>query len=363
MAPRAVTLDDLRRHAVARSLFRPTTLPAAIRRLGFVQADPIRAPARAQDLTLRHRVADYRAGDLERRYPRLPVEEDMLLNYGFLPREHLALLHPRTPRHAWTADETRRAADVLAFVREHGASHPRDVQAAFEHGRSRNAWGGESNAVTLLLEHMHYRGLLRVVRRDAGVRVYAAVEHAADPRPADERARALLALVVSKYAPLPSRSLGLLARMLVAGAPQLRAGLQQALADARRTLPGATVDGEAWFWPDGERPASARHRVDEALRLLAPFDPIVWDRPRFERLWGWPYRFEAYTPAARRRFGHYALPMLWHDRVIGWATVAVRDGVPQASVGHAGPAPRGAAFRRALDDELARLHDFLQPRP
>ena len=50
------SLEDLRRYAVARSLFTPTTLPAAIRRLGFVQADPIRAPARAQDLTLRHRV-------------------------------------------------------------------------------------------------------------------------------------------------------------------------------------------------------------------------------------------------------------------------------------------------------------------
>ncbi len=70
----AVTLAGLRQHALARSLFQPTTLPRAIARLGFVQADPIRAPARAQDLTLRHRVAGYRAGDLEARYPRLAVE-------------------------------------------------------------------------------------------------------------------------------------------------------------------------------------------------------------------------------------------------------------------------------------------------
>ena len=93
--PAETSLDDLRRYAVARTLFRPTTLPGAIRRLGFVQADPIRAPARAQDLTLRHRVKDYRAGDLEDRYTRLAVEEDCLVNYGFLPREHLALMHPR----------------------------------------------------------------------------------------------------------------------------------------------------------------------------------------------------------------------------------------------------------------------------
>src|SRR2546427_13090304 len=50
------------------------------------------SPARAQDLTLRHRVKDYRAGDLERRYARLPIDEDCLVNYGFLPSEHLALM-------------------------------------------------------------------------------------------------------------------------------------------------------------------------------------------------------------------------------------------------------------------------------
>ena len=60
----------------------------AIDRLAFVQADPIRAPARAQDLTLRHRVRNYRAGDLERRYAALGVEEDHFINYGFLPRTY-----------------------------------------------------------------------------------------------------------------------------------------------------------------------------------------------------------------------------------------------------------------------------------
>jgi uncharacterized protein YcaQ len=67
-----VTLVALRRFAVARSLFAPVSLQQAIDRLGFVQADPIRAPARAQDLTLRHRVSGYRAGDLERQYASTP---------------------------------------------------------------------------------------------------------------------------------------------------------------------------------------------------------------------------------------------------------------------------------------------------
>src|SRR6266404_8750085 len=90
-----ITLDDLRRFAVTQSLFKPTTLKRALDRLGFVQADPIRAPARAQDLMLRHRVKDYRAGDLERQYEKLGVEEDFFVNYGFVTSAIHALMHPR----------------------------------------------------------------------------------------------------------------------------------------------------------------------------------------------------------------------------------------------------------------------------
>jgi len=92
---RPITSDDLRRFAVARSLFPPTTLRRAIARMRFVQADPIRAPARAQDLILRHRVKDYRAGDLERNYVSLGIEEDTFVNYGFVTRELQTLMHPR----------------------------------------------------------------------------------------------------------------------------------------------------------------------------------------------------------------------------------------------------------------------------
>ena len=80
MAGAALTTDALRRHAIARSLFAPQALPAAVRRLGFVQADPLRAPARAQDLILFQRVRGYRAGDLERGYERLGLEEDAFVN-------------------------------------------------------------------------------------------------------------------------------------------------------------------------------------------------------------------------------------------------------------------------------------------
>ena len=113
-----ITLDHLRRYAVARSLFKPTTLKGAFQRIGFVQADPIRAPARAQDLILRHRAKDYHAGDLERLYSKLEIEEDFFVVYGFMTKSIQALMHPRSdagvpaegpPRMACRAQETRAA--------------------------------------------------------------------------------------------------------------------------------------------------------------------------------------------------------------------------------------------------------------
>ena len=98
------------------------------------------------------------------------------------------------------------------------------------------------------------------------------------------------------------------------------------------------------------------------VRLLAPFDPVVWDRRRFELLWGWTYRFEAYTPAHRRKLGYYALPLLWHDRVIGWGNLSLRDGALASEFGYvADKAPRDAAFKAGLDAELARMQAFLVP--
>ena len=363
MNPRSPTLDDLRRHALARSLFRPTTLPQALRRLGFVQADPIRAPARAQDLTLRQRVADYRAGDLERRYPRLAIEEDYFVNYGFLPRETHHLMHPRTPRSGWTRGQKARAEAVLAFVRERGAVHPREVDAHFAHGKVRNWFGGSSNASTQILDGLHYRGLLRVARRDGGVRVYAL----RDPRPGtanpDRAMDALVDVILAKYAPLPERSLSELVHHVRYGAPQWADLRRPALQRMLARTPHADVDGVRWRWPAGEDPGSRRHRVDERVRLLAPFDPVVWDRRRFELFWGWAYRFEAYTPAARRVRGYYALPLVWRDRVIGWGNLGWDGRQLRPGLGFvAGKAPREPAFRAALDDELGRIETFLQPR-
>jgi uncharacterized protein YcaQ len=357
----ALTLETLRRYAIARTLFKPTTLPKAIARLGFVQADPIRAPARAQDLTLRHRVLDYRAGDLERRYARLGIEEDFFVNYGFMPQATHRLMHPRTARSVWTPARRVLALAVLEFVREHGVVHPRVVDAHFAHGKARNWFGGSGNASTQLLDEMHYRGLVRIARREGGVRLYASREdHAPAPDPA-AAFDALLDVVVHKYAPLPGASLGQLASLLVRGAPQWGGDRNAALKRAKARLASARVGGVDWYWPAAENPASKRHAPRDEVRLLAPFDPVVWDRRRFELMWGWAYRFEAYTPAPKRVRGYYALPLLWREQVIGWGNLSVVDGELISAFGYqSGRAPREPAFRSALDDELTRLRTFLR---
>lgn len=356
-----ITLAQLRRHAIARSLFTPTTLGRAIHKLGFVQADPIRAPARAQDLTLRHRVKDYRAGDLEQRYAELPIEEDFFVNYGFLPRATQALMHPRAAREAWTPARTRQAQALRDWVAAQGVVHPRAVNAHFAHGRVTNWFGGSSNATTRLLDEMHYRGLLRIARREGGIRLYAAREPTpahADPRAAFD---ALIDVVIAKYAPLPASTLGQLLRHLCIGAPQWRDDRAAALQRARQRLGHTRIEGADWYWPAAER--LRRGEPDDCVRLLAPFDPIVWDRRRFELFWGWAYRFEAYTPAAKRKLGYYALPMLWRDQVIGWANAAAVAGKLKVQLGYAnGRAPGDATFKRELDAELTRMQQFLQAR-
>ena len=355
------TLQQLRAFAVG-SLIPVASLEGALERSEFVQADPIRAPARAQDLTLRPRVTGYRAGDLEARYATLPIEEDFFINYGFVSRPLQALMHPRASLSPTASNKRARA--ILEFVRERGSAHPREVDAHFAHGRTTNYWGGQSSVTTRLLEEMHYKGMLRVAKRDNGIRVYSVQRHGPGPIGATARRARLDALVntlVGLYAPVPAASLSFIVGRLRYATPHWRAEIGSALERAKKRLAHATVDGHNWYWPEGRAPAE---RDFDRVHLLAPFDPVVWDRRRFEMLWGWAYRFEAYTPAAKRKLGYYALPMLWRDRVIGWANISLREGALVSDLGYvSGRPPRDRGFKPSLERELDAMRTFLQPRP
>jgi uncharacterized protein YcaQ len=328
-----VILDEIRALAISHTLFPATTLARAVSRLGFVQADPIRAPATAQDLVLRHRVRDYAVGDLERGYARLAIEEDYLYAYGFLSRATSHALHPR-PKKPMTAVEKR----VLAIVRERGAVHPSDIA---EKTRITNAWGGQSRATTWALERLHRRGVLRVVRRDRGVRVYAPA-HGREVLAPDARLRTLVLAVANVLSPVFERT--------------LRANVARFrhLGDPRKAIGALVRDGALTQMDSFVATSTTPRELDDAVRFLAPFDPIVWDRRRFEHLFGWAYRFEAYTPREKRVRGYYALPILFRDRIVGWANVGETD----VDVGFVAR-PRGErAFERGLEEEIVRVRTF-----
>jgi uncharacterized protein YcaQ len=280
-----------------------------------------------------------------------------------MARENYRLMLPRSVSMGWNALTRRRARDILAFVRQRGAVHPRDVLARFSHGTTTNYWGRSSNAATHLLNQLHYRGRLRVARRDAGVRVYElqdALPLVRDALTRRARLDALVNIIVHTYAPVPSATLAWLIGRLRYATPQWAKEIAPALKRAQTRLAHAHVAGTDWFWPGDEDPTSRRLAVDR-LYLLSPFDPVVWDRRRFERFWGWAYRFEAYTPAHKRRLGYYALPLLWRDAVIGWANAAWNNGRLDCQLGFVNNQPRDPHFKRELETEISRLRTFLSP--
>ena len=352
----------LRRHAVARTLFTPTTLPSAIARLGFVQADPIRAPARAQDLTLRHRVRDYRAGDLERRYPRLAIEEDFFVNYGFLPRATQALMHPRTPR-------TRVAEGALGAGRTRcwtscasaaWCTRARSTRIS-QHGKARNWFGGSSQRQHAAARrhalprpaargaargrHALLRGARRARRRAGDADARAGRAGRRDRRASTRRCRR------RRWASWCSHLRG--------GAPQWADGRARGAGSAPgRGCRRRAVDGIDWYWPAGENPAVAAPRA-RRRRCACSRPSTRWcgTAAASSCFWGWAYRFEAYTPAPKRaaRLLRAAAAVARPGDRLGQPGAARRRAA-MADLGYvAGKAPRDAAFRRALDDELGRM--------
>jgi uncharacterized protein len=156
------------------------------------------------------------------------------------------------------------------------------------------------------------------------------------------------------FAPSPEKSLqSVIARHRELGSTrQMLTGMIRSGELRKDIVDGVSYVSPAVDWPSGEGPRQ--------VQFLAPFDPVVWDRARFEHLWGWSYRFEAYTPVKKRVRGYYAMPMLWATNFIGWANATNVEDKLDVSVGYVNTQPRGTEFRRELDAEIARLAEFLR---
>lgn len=351
--PEKLGLKEFRHRLVAGSFPRFPDLAAAMEGLQFVQADPIRSPARAQDLMLRQRVAAYHAGELERRFPELDAEEGYLFAYGFMRPEVWRDLR-RRPR----AKLTKAERGVLEAVRELGEVHPRGLDERFGKRSVRNCWGGTSQATKRILEDLHHHGFLRVSRREKGIRVYQVPADTDEGETDPVKRYSRLALTTARiFGPTSKRflitELGGLAHLIPKRGDREKA-IGQLVASGQ--LAELEVEGSPYLWIRDDWQSG---EVEELARILAPFDPLVRDRQRFEQVWGWRYRFEAYVPAPRRERGYYAMPVLWRDEVIGWANARIEGGRLEVGIGYAGQRPRAKAFRSAIEAEVEAMTAFL----
>lgn len=346
------SLDQFRKRVVRSSLFAPCELGIAMKRLGFVQADSIRSPARAQDLILRHRVKNYRAGDLERSYPKLNLEECYLYAYGFLSKDFWRVVHS-------TADEilTSTEQELFKLIERYGPMHPKELEGYVGGKRAQNCWGGFSRTTKLAMESLHERGVLRIARRDKGIRIYEEAEVFEQTMSKEARFKEIVIVTLQAMGAMTQKFL--LSELshfsnLVESASARRGCLQDLINLGRVRVD--LVDSVEYVSLDGTR--AGRVQIDD-LRILAPFDPIVRDRARFEHLWNWTYRFEAYTPQAKRKLGYYAMPVLWREQIVGWANASVNEGQLIVHFGYVAGRPDEEKYREAAELEVIRLARFL----
>jgi uncharacterized protein YcaQ len=333
-----LTLAEARRAALAAQGFdrpRPEVPPTSrqvvdvVRRLGAVQIDSVNVLTRAHYLPAFSRLGPYdralldgASGSGPRRLFEYWGHEAALLPVATQP-----LLRWRMDRvhdDAWGGmvrirrEQPDLVAEVAHVVRAHGPLTAAGVESiiAHEEQRSREHWGWNWSAVKRALEYLFWAGEVSSAGRDSSFRRRYAVPEAVLPRsvlavptPAPEEAHRSLVLIAA-------RALG------VATAADLADHFRLPVAQARTAIDGLVADGELVElavpeWPTAYATPDLRvPRRVHAGALLVPFDPLVWFRPRTERLFGMRYRIEIYVPAAQRVHGYYVLPFLHGERLV-----------------------------------------------
>lgn len=304
------------------------TLPAALAHQGYVQIDPINVCGRMHDLILRNRVAGYREGDLMRflhgEPGRVLAAEDRAAFEHHVPRSNILVAFPleawphlqgamRARARAagqWAGRLTPRervlAAHLLAEIAARGPLGSEDFD---DDRQARRVWGA-AKLVKATLQKLFFHGRLLIAQRSGNRRRYDLPERVlprsvlAQPDAALEstaRWLALLKLRQWRLATLKRDELPLVSDLVqplaVAGCPPLHC-LQSDLP----LLESAIRDDAGTPGPP---------------RLLAPLDPLIYDRELTRALWDFDYIWEAYTPPARRVRGYYALPVLAGTAIVG----------------------------------------------
>jgi uncharacterized protein len=306
-----LTKAQARRIAIRAQLLdapRPSDLLTVVRRLTLLQIDPTAAIAPSADLVAWSRLGSrYQPADLKRalEHDRTLFEHNALVrpmtDLGLhLAGARTARSHERTD--AWIRDNDRFRRDILKLLRRSGPLTSRDIPDTCVVPWASTGWTNNRN-VTQMLEFLMMRGEIAIAGRvgrerlwDVSQRVYPAdvivpsVEEAR--RAKNERRLASLGIARAKFAALPLEPVD----VGDAGEP-------------------AVVEGVKGEWRVD--PAALRQDFEGRTALLSPFDRLIYDRARAQDLFDFEYTLEMYKPAAKRRWGYFALPVLHHDRMIG----------------------------------------------
>jgi uncharacterized protein len=285
---RVVSPTQARRIAVRAQLLdgSASSLLDTVRRLGFLQIDPISSIATPQTLVLWSRLGTYDVAELDR----LLWEEKRLFESGAFiwPIEDLPLIMARMKRRRGKQLHEQRGTEFLRtnarfkrhLLRELETRGPvlsREIEAGLMVSRDPHEWWG-SRKVTLMLELLEGRGVVAVVGRQGKQRVWDLAE---------------------RWYPEVERM----------SWPEAR----KILAEKRWRSLGVRVEGGVLR----AHPEATDGAVPARTTFLSPFDRLIHDRDRAEALFGFFYRLEMYVPKAKRQYGYYVLPILHGDRLVG----------------------------------------------
>lgn len=333
-------------HLAAQGMLQPRRRKAtkddvldAIRRMGVLQIDTISVVARSPYLVLWSRLGDYDPAWLEQHLAEGRLFEYWAHEACFVPIEDYGLYRHRMIDPAamgwkysetWMRERAAEVAAVLAHIRANGPTRSSDFERS--DGLSGGWWGWKPEKRSL--ELLFTAGALMIARRHNFQRVYDLAErvhptwHDRQMPPMKEVRRQFVLRAV--------KALGICKASWIADYHRTRRPhLDPDTLVARGELLRASVAGwdePVYIHPDHlelAQRAAAGALAASATTVLSPFDPIVWDRRRALELFDFDYRLECYTPAEKRRYGYFTLPILRRGALVGRVDAKAhrRDGV------------------------------------
>jgi uncharacterized protein len=349
----------------------PLDVPGTVRKLGFVQLDTIRYVARAHHHILWSRNRRYREPMLDRLRRKRLVFEHFTHDASVLPIETYPFWRRRFRQmeekvrgwewHRGMHDEAGRAA-ILERIRAEGPLSTRDFDA--EASRPREMWRRPPHKLTL--DYLWYAGVLATSHRVNFTKFYDLAERVIPECVSlEERSEAEQVEWLCRAA---------IVRLVFASEGEIqRFWAAASAAEVRQWAAGAglmpvEVEGADGRWtpalatPDIETRLAEVKVGHSGMRLLNPFDPVVRDRGRLARLFGFDYRIEIFVPAAKRRWGYYVFPLLERDRFVGRIDVKAERAAGRLIVAKLWPEPgvRWTSTRQTkLEAELQRLARFV----